>query len=129
MKTNPKTNKPYTLLELSSVAREYYDSYRSSQIQSGFDKYVATDGEHTMFVSAAYEPETDDIAVFHCDVRRGANGYHGPSGTGVTLHRPQPPYEEQRLWHDFARFRDVPEYYTKGGKEYHHGCEVNNDRR
>lgn len=121
MKINPSTNKPFTILELSTVARNYYDDYRSMQIQSGFDKYIATDGENIMFVTAAYEPENDDIVVFHCEVRRGANAYHQASGTGVSLHKPYPDEEQKQLWHEFARFRDNPAFYLKNNKEYTHG--------
>lgn len=127
MKINPATGKPFTILELSTVARTYYDEYRSMQIQSGFDKYIATDGEHMMFVSAAYEPENDDIVVFHCEVRRGANGMQKVCGTGVSLHRPYPTDEQDKLWHEFARFRDNPAFYLKNNKEYTHG-KITRDR-
>lgn len=129
MLINEATGKPFTLLELSSVAREYYDSYRSGQIQSGFDKYIATDGYNVMFVSAAYEPENDDIAVFHCDVRRGGNATTGEhvSGTGVSLHKPYPTDEQNQLWHEFARWRDSPAFALKNNREYRHG-KITRDR-
>lgn len=57
-----------TLLELSSVAREYYDGLRSRNIAQGWEKYVATDGTSCMFVRSDYDPQPGE-AVFYIVVR------------------------------------------------------------
>ena len=63
-----------TNLELSELAKGYYNDYKSSNIVSGFEKFVATDGVNVMFVNSDYEPENDNIAVFKLDTRHGVTG-------------------------------------------------------
>ena len=53
-----------TMLEKSQVAKEYYAKCISRNAVSGFERYVATDGENSMFVNSDYEPETQDICVY-----------------------------------------------------------------
>jgi hypothetical protein len=56
------------LLELSAIARQYYDGLRSRNLAQGWEKYVATDGTSCMFVKSDYEPEKGE-AVFYIVVR------------------------------------------------------------
>lgn len=51
-------------LEKSEVAKTYYVNCCPKTLHTGFEKYVATDGEHTMFVNSDYEPENEEIIVF-----------------------------------------------------------------
>lgn len=48
-------SKKMTTLQLSSVAKDYYDSCIAKHTY-GMEKYVATDGENAMFVKSGYEP-------------------------------------------------------------------------
>lgn len=57
-----------TLLELSAIAREYYDGLRSRSMAQGWEKYVVTDGSSCMFVRSDYQPEPGE-AVFYLVVR------------------------------------------------------------
>lgn len=56
------------ILELSAIARQYYDGLRSKNLAQGWEKYVATDGEHSLFVKSDYQPEPGE-AVFYLVVR------------------------------------------------------------
>lgn len=56
------------ILELSAIARQYYDGLRSKNLAQGWEKYVATDGEHCLFVKSDYQPEHGE-AVFYLVVR------------------------------------------------------------
>lgn len=57
-----------TILELSKIAQDYYNSLRKKALPSGWEKYVATDGESCMFVKNDYEPEPGQ-AVFYLMTR------------------------------------------------------------
>lgn len=57
-----------TLLELSAIAREYYDGLRSRSMAQGWEKYVVTDGSSCMFARSDYQPEPGE-AVFYLVVR------------------------------------------------------------
>lgn len=70
-----------TTLEKSKKAIEFYELYRSRTLVSGFEKFVATDGNNCMFVSSEYEPENQDIKVFKLDTRNG--------NIGCQLHKPK----------------------------------------
>ena len=87
MKTNPRTNQPFTLFELAEIATRYYDDYRSKQIISGFERCIATDGLHSMFVRPNYIPQQADEVVFYCSVRRGCDARNEVHGTGTMLYR------------------------------------------
>lgn len=69
-----------SILEKSKKAQQYYDSYKSSNLVSGFEKFVCTDGEACMFVNSDYEPVNEEV-VFKCDTRKG--------NTGVQLYKPR----------------------------------------
>jgi hypothetical protein len=56
------------ILELSAIARQYYDGLRSKNLAQGWEKYVATDGEHCLFVKSDYQTEPGE-AVFYLVVR------------------------------------------------------------
>lgn len=63
-----------TILNKSQRAQYYYESYRSKNLYSGFEKFVATDGATEMFVNSDYEPENSEIVVFKLDTRNGQTG-------------------------------------------------------
>ena len=68
------------ILQLSAVAQAYYESLKAPSLVVGWDKYVATDGEHCMFVHSDYEPRRNE-AVFFITTRN--------KFTGVQLHKPK----------------------------------------
>lgn len=57
-----------TILELSKVAQAYYTGLKAPSLAQGWEKYVATDGEQCLFVSATYEPQVGE-AVFALQTR------------------------------------------------------------
>ena len=88
MLINPYTHRPFTTLELSQVAVDYYDNFRSRRIQNGFTMFIATDGLHSMVVSKDYQPESEDIAMFVCEVRRSVKSTDDMMyGTAVYLYK------------------------------------------
>lgn len=128
MKINPQTNTPFTSLELSSIAREYYIGFKSRQVDFGFDMLVATDGINTMSVLPDYVPESDDIHVFFCTVRRQVenDGYVKHIGVwDMTSILPTcQPCPVGADLHDawmVIRKRATPEYFTKNGVHYRNG--------
>lgn len=52
------------LLELSSVAQAYYEGLRAPSLAQGWDKYVATDGLHCLFVHSDYQPQPGEAVFF-----------------------------------------------------------------
>ena len=74
-----------TILEKSQIAKNYYDLYKSTNLISGFEKLVATDGIVTMFVNSDYEPENAEIVVFKVDTRH--------MQTGCQLYKPRYQYK------------------------------------
>lgn len=122
MKINPETNKEFTILELSRIAREYYDNYRSRQIQSGFAMNVCTNGIDTMFVDSEYDPQTPEEVIFMCDVRQGADARDGYTrGTGVHLFKtyfdsPEDPGHRKKDY-----FRTVPKFHVKSNLVFYNG--------
>jgi hypothetical protein len=52
------------ILQLSAIAQDYYENLRSRSMLHGWDKYVATDGEHCMFVHSDYEPRRNEAVFF-----------------------------------------------------------------
>lgn len=122
MKINPITNKEYTILELSTIAREYYDDYRSRQIQSGFAMQICTDGENTMFVDSEYNPQTPDEVVFMCDVRQGADARSGYTrGTGVHLFKTYYDCEGDAGHRKIDFYRTVPKFHIKNNLVFYQG--------
>lgn len=122
MKINPITNKEYTILELSTIAREYYDDYRSKQIQSGFAMQICTDGENTMFVDCEYNPQTPDEVVFMCDVRQGADARSGYTrGTGVHLFKTYFDNTEDPGERKIDFYRTVPKFHVKNNLVFYKG--------
>lgn len=114
MKINPITNKEYTILELSTIAREYYDDYRSKQIQSGFAMQICTDGVNTMFVDSDYNPQTPEEVVFMCDVRQGADARSGYTrGTGVHLFKTYYDCQGDAGHRKIDFYRTVPKFHVK----------------
>lgn len=110
-------------LQCAAIAQEYFDAYRSKQIQSGFVKFVCTDGTHTMFVNPSYEPDPADenLRIFRCEVRRGADGRCNTAGTAVELVWPRSEEADEKLWQAFENFCATPPYYKKNGIVYHNG--------
>ena len=41
------------IIELSKVAKDYYNSVRTPSLKQGWEKYVLTDGKTARFVGAA----------------------------------------------------------------------------
>lgn len=131
MKINPITNQPFTLLELSQVATNYYDSYRSKQIISGFEKCVCTDGQYTMFVLPNYIPQSPDEVVFFCSVRRGNDARLEVHGTGTMLYRtynygPKDPIFNGIETDDATLIRAAhralnPRFFAQGHRVCYHG--------
>lgn len=56
------------IINLSKVAREYYEGLRAPSLVQGWEKYVATDGTACVFVRSDYEPQPGE-AVFFLVVR------------------------------------------------------------
>ena len=56
------------LLQMSAVAKAYYEGLRAPGLVQGWEKYVATDGTVCMFVRSDYQPEPGE-AVFFLVVR------------------------------------------------------------
>ena len=52
------------LLELSKVAQAYYEGLRAPSLAQGLDKYVATDGQHCLFVHSDYLPQPGEAVFF-----------------------------------------------------------------
>lgn len=122
MKINPETNKDFTMLELSCIARKYYDDYRSRQIQSGFAMYICTNGIDTMFVDSMYDPQTPDEVVFMCDVRQGANARDGYTrGTGVHLFKTNFDNPEDPGHRKIEFFCTVPKFHVKNNLVFYNG--------
>ena len=59
-------------LQLSSVDKRYYENSTSKNVL-GMEKYVATDGNNSMFVKSDYEPVKGE-AVFY--IKRVRNGVY-----------------------------------------------------
>ena len=59
-------------LQLSSVAKRSYEDSTSKNVL-GMEKYVATDGNNSMFVKSDYEPVKGE-AVFY--IKRVRNGVY-----------------------------------------------------
>jgi hypothetical protein len=57
-----------TIIQLSKVAQAYYEGLKAPSLAQGWDKYVATDGEQSIFVKSDYEPKEGE-AVFFLTVR------------------------------------------------------------
>jgi hypothetical protein len=55
-----------TILELSAVAREFYDGLRAPSLAQGWEKYVVTDGTSCLFVRSDYEPQPGEAVFFLC---------------------------------------------------------------
>jgi len=55
-------------IALAKVAQAYYDGLKAPSLAQGWDKYVATDGENSIFVKSDYEPKKGE-AVFFLTVR------------------------------------------------------------
>lgn len=73
-KSARQRQKIMTILEKSKKATEFYDSYKAKTLWTGFEKFVATDGNDCMFVNSDYDPENDEICVFKLDTRNGKTG-------------------------------------------------------
>ena len=112
-------------LECAVIARNYFDAYRSGQIQAGFEKFVltSTKSDYAMFVNPSYkaDPHDDTIRIFRCDVRKGSDGRSTTAGTAVELIYPREDDDEDKLWQAFEKFCATPPYYKKGGLIYHNG--------
>lgn len=63
-----------SILDKAETAKEYYNTYKSKTLLSGFEKLIATDGSMCVFVNKDYEPENEDIIVFRLDTRNGVTG-------------------------------------------------------
>lgn len=128
MKINPQTNRPYTTLELSSKARDYYIGFKSRQIYYGYDMLVATDGDNIMSVHPDYFPDSDDIRVFFCTVRRQVeeDGFTKHIGvwdvtTILPTCEPLPTPEEMHNGWVALNKHITPEFFRKNGVNYLHG--------
>lgn len=54
-----------TILQLSKVASDYYSGRAPKSLHSGYEKFVCTDGQISMFVNSDYEPAEGEF-VFQC---------------------------------------------------------------
>lgn len=52
------------IIELSKVARDYYNSVRTPSLKQGWEKYVLTDGKTALFVGAAYRPKKGEVVFY-----------------------------------------------------------------
>lgn len=68
------------ILQLSAIAQAYYERLKAPSLVQGWEKYVATDGEHSVFVHSDYEPRRNE-AVFFITTRNRS--------TSVQLHKPK----------------------------------------
>ena len=53
-----------SIIDLSKTAQAYYESLRAKSLAQGWDKYVATNGEQSLFVKADYEPQSGEAVFF-----------------------------------------------------------------
>lgn len=52
------------IIELSKVARDYYNSVRTPSLKQGWEKYVLTDGKTALFVGASYRPKKGEVVFY-----------------------------------------------------------------
>ena len=52
------------IIELSKVAKNYYNSVRTPSLEQGWEKYVLTDGKTALFVGAAYQPQKGEVVFY-----------------------------------------------------------------
>ena len=52
------------IIELSKVAKDYYNSVRTPSLKQGWEKYVLTDGKTALFVGAAYQPKEGEVVFY-----------------------------------------------------------------
>ena len=52
------------IIELSKVAKDYYNSVRTPSLKQGWEKYVLTDGKTALFVRAAYQPKKGEVVFY-----------------------------------------------------------------
>lgn len=54
------------ILRLSRAAQAYYDGLKAPSLVQGWEKYIATDGEHCLFVHSDYTPMEGEAVFFVC---------------------------------------------------------------
>lgn len=52
------------IIELSKIAKDYYNSVRTPSLKQGWEKYVLTDGKTALFVRAAYQPKKGEVVFY-----------------------------------------------------------------
>lgn len=52
------------IIELSKVAKDYYNSVRTPSLKQGWEKYVLTDGKTALFVGTAYQPQKGEVVFY-----------------------------------------------------------------
>ena len=52
------------IIELSKVAKDYYNSVKTPSLKQGWEKYVLTDGKTALFVGAAYQPKKGEVVFY-----------------------------------------------------------------
>lgn len=52
------------IIELSKIAKDYYNSVRTPSLKQGWEKYVLTDGKTALFVGAAYQPKKGEVVFY-----------------------------------------------------------------
>ena len=68
------------ILRLSRAAQAYYEGLKAPSLMQGWEKYIATDGEHCLFVHSDYEPQEGEAVFFVCTRNKH---------TSVQLHKPR----------------------------------------
>ena len=68
------------ILRLSRAALAYYEGLKAPSLVQGWEKYIATDGEHCLFVHSDYTPMAGE-AVFFVRTRN--------KRTSVQLYKPR----------------------------------------
>lgn len=52
------------IIELSKIAKDYYNSVRTPSLKQGWEKYVLTDGKTALFVGVAYQPKKGEVVFY-----------------------------------------------------------------
>ena len=52
------------IIELSKIAKDYYNSVRTPSLKQGWEKYILNDRKTALFVGAAYQPKKGEVVFY-----------------------------------------------------------------